>query len=473
MTKRQPPLLLLLVLAQFGSMALGVVWAAGWLQGAFDAVIHRNVVSAGESLASEVARKADELPPASVVPGGEGWEKLQAVCRQTSVPLNGFVAVMRSDTGALAADSRLDGDPTLLGSFPGRELVVTPTEVRSVVELAAAAEAKSQPIVSGDIDLGGDLYCASFLQLSKLKAVVGVFQPAASVDLAVAELLTPLVRVGLLLATAVVGASALLTALLVTRYQRATTEARQGLEGEVQTRTQSLVKTRDAMAFGLAQLAESRDKNSGQHLERMRAYVTLLASELAKTNPEIDRAYVAKLAAASTLHDIGKVGVPDVILQKTDGLSTSERRAMQLHASIGGQCLAAIEAQLEGDDFLTVARETAESHHEQWDGSGYPHGLQGKAIPLPARIVALADVYDALTTDRTYRPAISHVEARDWIISRYGTHFDPEVVEAFAAREKEFMKVSQTSGWAARRAPQPDPDRSGPLAPPQVPAEAG
>jgi putative two-component system response regulator len=133
-------------------------------------------------------------------------------------------------------------------------------------------------------------------------------------------------------------------------------------------------------------------------------------------------------------------------------LNASERRAMQMHAELGGECLAAIRRQLGDDDFLQLGQQVAIAHHEQWDGSGYPHGLQGKEIPLGARIVAVADVYDALTSHRPYRPALSHAEAREWIVSHYGTQFDPEVVEAFVAREADFARVSQTG----RQAPQAD-----------------
>jgi putative two-component system response regulator len=177
----------------------------------------------------------------------------------------------------------------------------------------------------------------------------------------------------------------------------------------------------------------------------MRTYVTILATELAKHHPEIDHHYVANLAIASALHDIGKMGVPDGVILKLGRLTPAERRAMQMHTVLGGECLASV-ARMFGDHdmFLDLGREVAESHHEQWDGSGYPQGLQGKQIPLSARIVALADVYDALTSHRAYRPAVSHAEAREWIVSNYGSQFDPEVVEAFVAREHDFAKISQT-----------------------------
>jgi response regulator RpfG family c-di-GMP phosphodiesterase len=166
---------------------------------------------------------------------------------------------------------------------------------------------------------------------------------------------------------------------------------------------------------------------------------------MATNNSQITHHYVANLAVASALHDIGKVGVPDAVLLKSGRLTPSERRAMEMHSQLGGECLAAIQRQLGEDDFLELGQQVAIAHHEQWDGTGYPHGLQGKEIPLAARIVAVADVYDALTSHRPYRPALCHAEAREWIVSHYGTQFDPEVVEAFVAREADFSRVSGTA----------------------------
>jgi putative two-component system response regulator len=140
------------------------------------------------------------------------------------------------------------------------------------------------------------------------------------------------------------------------------------------------------------------------------------------------------------------MGVPDGVILKLGRLTPAERRAMQMHTVLGGECLTSVERMFgDHDAFLDLGREVALSHHEQWDGSGYPHGLQGKQIPLSARIVALADVYDALTSHRAYRPAVNHAEAREWIVSNYGSQFDPEVVEAFIAREHDFAKISQVA----------------------------
>jgi len=132
------------------------------------------------------------------------------------------------------------------------------------------------------------------------------------------------------------------------------------------------------------------------------------------------------------------------VLLKPGKLSPTERRAMQLHTELGGECLATIKKQLGGDDFLELAQQVAVAHHEHWDGGGYPNQLQGKKIPLAARIVALADVYDALTSVRPYKGPYAHEQTRDWIVAHYGTQFDPAVVEAFVACEQDFARINQS-----------------------------
>lgn len=141
--------------------------------------------------------------------------------------------------------------------------------------------------------------------------------------------------------------------------------------------------------------------------------------------------------------DIGKVGIPDAILLKPGPLTPQERQIMQRHAQIGGDCLDAIAQRLGEDDSLDMARTIAYAHHERWDGAGYPRGLREEAIPLSARLVALADVYDALTTERVYKKAMSHLEAKATIVAGSGSQFDPDVVAAFLAREAEFQQIAE------------------------------
>jgi PAS domain S-box-containing protein len=216
-------------------------------------------------------------------------------------------------------------------------------------------------------------------------------------------------------------------------------------EREKQRLAAQLQEARAATILGLAKLAEYRDEGTGSHLERIREYARLIAVQMArlpKYDGYITKEYTEDLFRSSILHDIGKVGIPDAILLKPDGLTPEEFEVIKTHTLIGGEALNAIDSQIEGKSFLTLGKEIAYHHHEKWDGSGYPRGLKGERIPLSARMVALADVYDALTTKRFYKEAYSHQKAKDIIISLRGTHFDPDVVDSFLACEDIFEKIS-------------------------------
>jgi putative two-component system response regulator len=204
------------------------------------------------------------------------------------------------------------------------------------------------------------------------------------------------------------------------------------------------METREVAIFAMAKLAESRDPETGAHLERVRSYSRALAQSLAKMNlfPEtINAEYIRLLYQTSPLHDIGKVGIPDTVLLKPGRLSDREFEMMKVHTTIGADTLDAALKQFPGVAFLEMARDIALSHHERFDGSGYPRGLQGDAIPLCARIVTLADVYDALTSKRVYKDAFSHDVAREIICNEVGTQFAPPIVEAFKESESAFISI--------------------------------
>lgn len=216
------------------------------------------------------------------------------------------------------------------------------------------------------------------------------------------------------------------------------------LERLVKERTAEVVETRDVTVFALAKLAESRDPETGEHLERMRCYSQILAEELAERGPytdQINAKFLADLHMSSPLHDIGKVGIPDAILLKPGRLSASEFEIMQRHTVIGADALHEAVGHAKSGGFLNMAAEIAEAHHERFNGSGYPNGLSGTDIPLSARIVALADVYDALTSVRVYKSAFEPEVAKSMIEDDSGKHFDPVVVDAFRERFEDFLEV--------------------------------
>ncbi len=206
-----------------------------------------------------------------------------------------------------------------------------------------------------------------------------------------------------------------------------------------------LVRTRDVVIFGLAKLSESRDPCTGQHLERISEYSSCLATAL-RCHPafrgQITSQFVQSIGISSALHDIGKVAIRDQVLLKPGKLTDTEREHIQTHVTIGSDCLRKIEQRLGSSNFLSMAREIAASHHERWDGKGYPSGLAGEKIPLSARIVAIADVYDALSVQRTYKPPYSHEQCVEYIRNHAGTQFDPQIVKVFLQIDDQFRNIS-------------------------------
>lgn len=221
------------------------------------------------------------------------------------------------------------------------------------------------------------------------------------------------------------------------------------LELEVRLRVAKRIlslESRDVVIFSLAKLAEARDPETGAHLERIREYCRVIGQHLCgleEFRNEIDGDFVEMLYLTSPLHDIGKVGIPDNVLLKPGALTREEFEVMKQHATIGGATLSAAASAHPEAKYLQMARDIALSHHEKYDGSGYPAALSGKQIPLCGRIVALADVYDALTTARVYKPAYSHEVAKSIIVEGKGRHFDPAMVEAFLANEAAFVHIRE------------------------------
>ena len=206
------------------------------------------------------------------------------------------------------------------------------------------------------------------------------------------------------------------------------------------------LESRDLTIFALAKLAESRDPDTGAHLERIREYSRIMAADLSRIeNPpsEIDGDFVQMIYLTSPLHDIGKVGIPDNILLKPGPLDEQEFEVMKQHTVIGGETLDALAQSHPEARFLLLARDIAWSHHERYDGSGYPRGLAGHQIPLCGRIVSVADVYDALTSRRVYKEAYSHETAMSIICDGRGSHFDPEIVDAFVRRQSDFKRLKE------------------------------
>lgn len=202
-------------------------------------------------------------------------------------------------------------------------------------------------------------------------------------------------------------------------------------------------ESRDIVIFSLANLAEARDNDTGNHLERIRYYSKVLAEHINsdEASKKVSPLFVDNLLLTSPLHDIGKIGIPDFVLLKPGRLDEKEYEIMKKHTIIGYDALHAAIEKYPNAEYLKMSAEIALYHHEKFDGTGYPYGIKGDDIPFSARIVALADVYDALVSKRIYKSAMPHDTAKSIIVAERGKHFDPAVVDAFLKSENEFIEI--------------------------------
>ena len=219
------------------------------------------------------------------------------------------------------------------------------------------------------------------------------------------------------------------------------------LENEVTRRTREVMAIQDVTILAMASLAETRDSDTGNHIRRTQFYVKALAEHL-RNHPRfaasLNESTIQMLFKSAPLHDIGKVGIPDRILLKPGRFDDREFEVMKTHTTLGRDAIAHAEKQLGMQvDFLSMAKEIALSHQEKWDGSGYPQGLAGDAIPMSARLMAVADVYDALISRRIYKEGMPHAQAVGIIAQGRGSHFDPDIADAFVALRDEFYAIAQ------------------------------
>ncbi|MCG8689331.1 MAG: HD domain-containing protein [Desulfobacterales bacterium] len=223
-------------------------------------------------------------------------------------------------------------------------------------------------------------------------------------------------------------------------------QIREKLELSLRESHDQFKNSRIALILGLAKLAEYRDLDTGRHLERIREYVKIITEGLSQTSTYskyITADYIDDIYHSSILHDIGKIGIADAILLKSGELTEDEFKIMKTHTLIGGDTITEVASTIKKRSFLTLARDIAYSHHERWDGTGYPKGLSGEQIPLCARITAIADVYDALTSERAYKLAFSHETAMEIILAEKEKQFDPSVVDVFCDKIQEIQQIRQ------------------------------
>jgi len=401
----------LLVVLVAGGQALALLVASIWLVNALEIavgnLVRERVRASTQEYASQFALLILHMDLTSVSPDTRDGQRLQHIIETISLPGGGFLSVVDEKTGEILCHP-------LLG------------EGMTSAEILAARDETLQIIGEHS--------------MATLNAFIRVHQRERVINATVGEFTGKVRWVAGLLSVFLLAFTTLLTVLIVRRYENRLGHINENLEELVQVRSRALLKSRSAVIFGLAKLAESRDDQTGQHLERIRQYVILLTRALKGKRPEIDDDFIDTMGDTSSLHDIGKVGIPDAVLLHPGKLSDEQRQIIQKHPTIGGDTLLAIKRVWGDDPFLVTACEIAFAHHERWDGGGYPFGLVGEHIPLPARIVAVADVYDALTSQRVYKPAMTHEQASELIRGGSGTQFDPQVVEAFVAIQHEFRR---------------------------------
>ncbi len=222
------------------------------------------------------------------------------------------------------------------------------------------------------------------------------------------------------------------------------------LEDLVKEQVKEISDSQISTIFALSKLSESRDKETGKHLERVQIFCKMLADKLSREEPYnsvIDAEFIHNIFNASPLHDIGKVASPDHVLLKPCELSSEEFDIMRKHTIAGANTIEAVHDIYKNNAFINMGISIARSHHERWDGTGYPDRLKGEEVPLAARIMAIADVYDALRSNRCYKKSFSRHQSREIIESGSGAQFDPVLVKAFLELEEEFDRVGQEMGY--------------------------
>ncbi len=374
-------------------------------------------------LATTIAEEGDEVGEV----GSTAWRRTQQRVQGLHESPDGFVCVV--DTA--------------------RNLIICHPTMRSTIEQGDGAPMFAALRPPKDAERGwsniDNQQLAIGRNVSNSTLAVVSFQSNSRFVRQAKTVLLPLRIMGSWVAIITAICSGVMVSSVAAKYEHKISNVNRELEHLVSERMDEFTRTRDAIIYGLARLAESRDTDTGAHLDRIQHYSTLLAQQLANQHPVIDTDYITKLRLASTLHDIGKVGIPDEILLKPGRLTETERKVMQQHAVIGSQCLREIRERLGEDDFLDMAYNIAAGHHEWWDGHGYPNGIAAQTIPLEARIVAVADVYDALRSRRVYKDSMSHERARQIINEGRATQFDPEVVDVFNQCSERFEAISQKS----------------------------
>ena len=436
---------------QLAILLIAVLMLFSWFSSKTEETVQRQVCGDNRVIASHILHdtKVANIKDISSQ-DTEDFKRLSAIAQHMEMPNYGFICIVDSKTGKTVCPRQgemnfadVNMAEVIFHCMESGKVSRNPVCPEPATLAQSISNDPTKRSAIGHIVFDGHRYFVSADYMPQLNSILVVGQQRNMLLAKAAHAMAYAKRI-VFGATLFLGIACLGMFLSIfNRQQIQSQSVERTLMKEVSNRERELVQTQNAVIFGLAKLAESRDNDTGEHLDRIRTYVTILSEDLSHRTEEIDEAFVHNLALASSLHDIGKVGIPDSILLKPGRLTKEEREVMELHALIGGECLEAIQSRLGTNSvFMHTAKQVAYYHHERWDGDGYPHGLSEDEIPLVARIVAVADVYDALTSKRPYKRAMSHLESKDIILAGSGSHFDPQVVDAFMRHEDEFESIS-------------------------------
>ena len=434
-----------LAVAALIALTQALVFAAGWnlvYQDTHESVaesVEDVIVQSNVAAAESILQALGGLPSVDDR-GSEGWERTQKIIENLKLGGDGFACVLDSE-GNIACHPDIRMQPGLGSVNLGAETLYSPDGVVS----GTLADIPNGQVTKGLIDFASDgkHYLATVIDPTS-GAQLLVQQPVSGLTAAsnkvTASQLTSMLSIGFLL----VGLTAVLALVLTRAHDHSLVSWNNQLEDIVADRTHELLQSHRTIIFGIAKLAEHRDTDTGQHVERMCRFTAKLAEEWNRRYGGLSRQWIRDVQLAASMHDIGKVSIPDSILLKPGPLTNAEFTQMKLHTEIGEKALLAVRNQLHDTTLLDLGIEIAGGHHERWDGTGYPRCLRGENIPLSARLVAVADVFDALMSKRPYKDPMPFDQVVRIIQDGEGSHFDPMVVECFDAVSLELRDLHAT-----------------------------
>ena len=394
------------------------------------------ILRGNEAVAHSLVQALGSFPN-GIEPGSADWERAQNVIEGVKLGADGFACILDAND-SIVCHPRMRSEPRL-GEVNYALATVSSPAAEDQVPLGQVGIGRPY---SGTLRLAfeGDHFITTYAHETEGWRLI-LHQPVSSL-VAVSSQMTqglwsPMLGVGstIFLLTAVLGF------LFLRAHDREVLTWNRGLQARVEEQTEEILCAHQAILYGIAKLSEYRDSDTGLHVERMCAYSAALARELRRRGADLDDDWIVDLELAASLHDIGKVAIPDSILLKPGALTEEEFAIMRDHAEAGADALRAVRERTGPLPLLELGIEIAAGHHERWDGTGYPQGLRGAEIPLSARIVAVADVFDALMSKRVYKPEIPFEQVVESIEQGRGSHFDPEVVDAFHAVSHELLEI--------------------------------